>query len=63
MVEKNPGQWEVVGGKPSKSNKSGSSKNRKNSSDKSAAASFASNKIKVEELGSWILLILESIMP
>jgi len=52
MVEKNPGQWEVVGGKPSKSNKSGSSKNRKNSSDKSAAASFASNKIKVEELVS-----------
>lgn len=52
MVEKNPGQWEVVGGKPNKSNKSGASKNRKNSSDKTAAASFASNKVKVDELVS-----------
>jgi len=49
MVEKNPGEWEVVGGKP---NKSGSSKNRKNSSDKTAASKFAPNKIKVEELVS-----------
>ena len=49
MVEKNPGEWEVVGGKP---NKSGSSKNRKNSSDKTAASKFAPNKIKVEELGN-----------
>lgn len=59
MVEKNPGQWEVVGGKPNKSNKSGASKNRKNSSDKTAAASFASNKVKVDELGNKNTMIFQ----
>ena len=55
MVEKNPGQWEVVGGKPgkTKSSKSAASKNGsiKNGSVKNGSATFNPNTVKVEELG------------
>ena len=53
-VDKNPGQWEVVAGKPSKvKTKSGQAKN--GTSGKGPVGNPAAPVLKVDELGIWLI--------